>query len=160
MEQGKMKESLKVASEITNAREKSLAYREISKLLMDQGQKEESLRVASDINFGSERIEAFKDFGKGMNYKDASLLLKEIDLEENCLAFITGMSYRIQDSLDSTVNINPYLYHHSDNTVNLSNILFYKAKMACFFEKERNEEKLDMLSEVLDIKDWRRISAV
>ena len=84
--------------------------------------------------------------------------MKEIDLEENRLAFITGMSYRIQDSLDSTVNINPYLYHHSDKTVNVSNILFYKAKMACFFEKERSEEKLDMLAEVLDIKELREIS--
>ena len=50
-------------------------------------------------------------------------------------------------------------YNYSDYTQNLSNILFHQAKMACFFEEERNEEKLDMLSEVLDIKDWRRISA-
>ena len=38
-------------------------------------------------------------------------------------------------------------------------VLFYQANMACFFEKKRNEEKLDMLSKVLDIKDWSRISA-
>ena len=51
-----------------------------------------------------------------------------------------------------------YLYHHTKYPENFSNILFHQAKIACFFEEERNEEKLDILSEVLDIKDWRRIS--
>jgi len=69
------------------------------------------------------------------------------------------MSEKINEELEISTSVNPYLYNHSDQIQNLSNILFYQAKMACFFEEERNEEKLDMLSEVLDIKDWRRISA-
>ena len=56
--------------------------------------------------------------------------------------------------------MNPYLYLFSDQTKNLSNILFYQAKIACFFEKDHSEKKLDMLSEVLDFKDWRRISEI
>lgn len=38
-------------------------------------------------------------------------------------------------------------------------ILEYFARIECFFLSEGNDEKLDMLSEVLDIEDWRRISA-
>ena len=30
--------------------------------------------------------------------------------------------------------------------------------MACFFEKERDEEKLDLLAQVIDISEWRKIS--
>ncbi|WP_296636225.1 hypothetical protein [Polaribacter sp.] len=51
------------------------------------------------------------------------------------------------------------LYNYSEYTQYLFNILFHQAKIACFFEKDHSEKKLDMLSEVLDIKDWRRISA-
>ncbi len=60
--------------------------------------------------------------------------------------------------MDLQIDNNPFLYRFCKHTQCLSDILFYKAKMACFFEKESNEEKLDMLSEVLDIKDWRRLS--
>ncbi len=69
------------------------------------------------------------------------------------------MSEKINEELEISTSVNPYLYNHSKYTEYLSKILFYQAKIACFFEKERNEVKLDMLSEVLDIKDWRRISA-
>jgi hypothetical protein len=37
--------------------------------------------------------------------------------------------------------------------------LFYKAKMACFFEEEKDEQKLDLLSQVIDIDEWRKTSA-
>ena len=70
-----------------------------------------------------------------------------------------GHAHAVGKSNTINTDIAPYLYNHSDLTKTLSNILFYQAKMACFFEKERNEEKLDMLSEVLDIKEWRRMSA-
>ena len=73
--------------------------------------------------------------------------------------FIEGISKRIKLSNELNYDVNPYLHKYTDQIQNLSNILFYQAKMACFFEEKRNEEKLDMLSEVLDIKDWRRISA-
>ena len=35
--------------------------------------------------------------------------------------------------------------------------LFYKAKMACFFEENKNENKLDILEQVIDIKQWREV---
>jgi hypothetical protein len=69
------------------------------------------------------------------------------------------MSEKIYEQMDLSKAIYPYLYHHTKYPENFSNILFHQAKIACFFEEERNEEKLDILSEVLDIKDWRRISA-
>jgi hypothetical protein len=31
--------------------------------------------------------------------------------------------------------------------------------MACFFEDDKKEEKLDLLEQVIDIKEWRKISA-
>ena len=61
--------------------------------------------------------------------------------------------------MEASKSVTPYLYSYSKYTQYLHNILFHQAKMACFFEEERNEEKLDTLSEVLDIKDRRRISA-
>ena len=60
---------------------------------------------------------------------------------------------------DFSINDFNFLYLFSNYPINFYKYLSYQAKMACFFEEERNEEKLDMLSEVLDIKDWRRISA-
>ena len=82
-----------------------------------------------------------------------------IPSEDNQSAIIKGISEKIFEQMKLSEAINPYLYHHSKYTQYLHNILFHQAKMACFFEEERIEEKLDMLSEVLDIKDWRRISA-
>tara|TARA_B110001450_G_scaffold235570_1_gene240376 strand:- start:564 stop:4826 length:4263 start_codon:yes stop_codon:yes gene_type:complete len=54
---------------------------------------------------------------------------------------------------------NSFLFNLNKQSETQVHFLFHQAKMACFFEKQRNEEKLDMLSEVLDIKDWRRMSA-
>jgi hypothetical protein len=86
-------------------------------------------------------------------------MVSSIPSEENKNALINGMSQKINNEMKSSESVNPYLYIHSEHTQYLSNILFHQAKMACFFEKERNEEKLDILSEAIDIKDWRRISA-
>ena len=36
--------------------------------------------------------------------------------------------------------------------------LFHKAKMACFFEGKQDEKKLDLIEQVIDISDWRKIS--
>ena len=166
MEQGKkeesklaMQESLRLASKITDIDEKSWAFQAISMVLMKQRNKEEAIQIADNINQGSEKLKAFIDFGKIPTFKEAQNCLPMISLENNQGAFIKGMSEKIYEQMDLSEAIYPYLYHHSKYTENLSNILFHQAKMACFFEKKRNEEKLDMLSEVLDIKDWRRISA-
>ena len=126
---------------------------------MEQGEKEEAIQIADKIKQGSERLEAFIDFGKIHTIKEAQNCLPMISSENNQGAFIKGMSEKIYGQMDLSEGIYPYLYHHSKYTENFSNILFHQAKIACFFEEARNEEKLDILSEVIDIKDWRRISA-
>ena len=73
--------------------------------------------------------------------------------------FIKSISHKFKESKALNEDVFLFLYNFTYNLSSLPNILFYQAKMACFFEEKRNEEKLDMLSEVLDIKDWRRISA-
>ena len=119
----------------------------------------EAIQVAENINQGSELLKAFIDFGKIPTFKEAQNCLPMISSENNQGAVVKGMSEKIYKEMKLSEDIYPYLYHHSKYTENLSYILFHQAKMACFFEEERNEEKLDLLSEVLDIKDWRRISA-
>jgi len=47
----------------------------------------------------------------------------------------------------------------NQNPKDVFSYLFYKAKMACFFEVGKNDEKLKLLSQVIDINDWRNISA-
>ena len=56
-------------------------------------------------------------------------------------------------------NVSEFIYFikYNDQYKGLINLLFYKAKMACFFEKERDEERLDLLSEVINFKEWREI---
>ena len=166
MERGDKKESLKVASEITDDREKSKAFKALFKALMEYGDNEvaifaikESLRVAADIQIASNRLEAFCQFGKTLSFELAQNILQTIPSEENKNAVILGMSENINEQMVTSKAINPYLYNYSEITQNLSNTLYQQARIVCFFEKESNEEKLDMLSEVLDIKDWRRISA-
>ena len=53
-----------------------------------------------------------------------------------------------------------YIYFNkfSNEYKGLINLLFHKAKMACFFEDDKKEEKLDLLEQVIDIKEWREIS--
>jgi len=154
-----LKESFKIASNIADAEFKSGAYREISKILLEQGKMKESLRLKSEIKVSSERLDAFADYGITLSFEEAKNILSFIVLEENQSAVVKGISEKINNQMEHSNSVYPYLYNFLEHTQYLPNILFYQAKMACFFEKERNEEKLDMLSEVLDIKDWRRISA-
>ena len=154
-----IQKSHRVALDITDASEKSESYLEISKVLMEQGKIKEAIQVAVNIKEGSERLKVFLDFGKKLTFNESQNILPIIPTEENRSGVIKGMSENIYEKMELSEAIYPYLYHHSKYTENLSNILFHQAKIACFFEEERNEEKLDMLSEVLDIKDWRRISA-
>ncbi|MDA8874736.1 hypothetical protein N9H78_03590 [Winogradskyella sp.] len=50
------------------------------------------------------------------------------------------------------------LSNHEVQDLNESlSYLFYKAKMACFFEENKNENKLDILEQVIDIKQWREV---
>ncbi|MAW84258.1 MAG: hypothetical protein CL832_07645 [Crocinitomicaceae bacterium] len=159
MEIGEKEESLKLASQITDASLKSEVYSELSKILMEQGKKDKSLQIAEKIKIVSCRLDTYNYFGKTLPFEEAQNLISSIASEENIIEVIKVISENIYDQMEPSEDLNPYLYNYSYYTQNLSNILFHQAKMACFFEEERNEEKLDMLSEVLDIKDWRRISA-
>ena len=81
-----------------------------------------------DLSFNTTIYERCYELINGKNYKKK---------------FIEGISKKIKLSNELNYDVNPYLYKYNDQTQNLSNILFYQAKMACFFEENRNEEKLD-----------------
>ena len=51
-----------------------------------------------------------------------------------------------------------YLSNLFDYTSNLPDLLLYKAKIACFFEEKQDEKKLELIEQVIDISDWRKIS--
>ena len=159
MEQGQMEESLKVASQITHENKKSKAYSEISMILMDQGKKEESLRVVENISIGDLLLQTFYDFGKTLSFKESHNLQSTITSEKSKMSLIEGVSMAINSQLELSENVNPYLFNFSVYTQYLPNILFHLSKIACFFEKNHNQKKLNILSEVLDIEEWRRISA-
>jgi hypothetical protein len=110
-----------------------------------------------------ERAFLRNQFYLGIGISSSSIVSKKCYDLINCENYKNklneGIFKKIKLSDKLNYNVRPYLYCHSELTQNLTNILFYQAKMVCFFEKERNQEKLDMLSEVLDIKDWRRLSA-
>jgi len=153
-----VEENIRLCSVIEDDNDKSIAYGEISKMLMEHGKMKESLSLAAEIKHATKRLKVFTDFGKNLTFKEAKNIVYSISSQENKNAFIKGLSKKINNQMETSVAINPYLFNYSELTQNLANILFYQAKIACFFEKERNDEKLNMLSEVLDIKDWRRIS--
>ena len=62
-----------------------------------------------------------------------------------------------EDKFDNNSNYN-YIYNNLEDISILNNFLKHKLKLACFFEKDQEEEKLDLLSQVIDIDDWRKIS--
>jgi hypothetical protein len=116
-----------------------------------------------DLVENLERAFLRNQFYLGIGISSSSIVSKKCYDLINCENYKNklneGIFKKIKLSDKLNYNVRPYLYCHSELTQNLTNILFYQAKMVCFFEKERNQEKLDMLSEVLDIKDWRRLSA-
>lgn len=135
------------------------AYMQLSKLAMEQGNYIESLSFVTKISDGQCFRSSLEDLGQSINY---SLLLDSVDrianpIEKNLMIMGFSKSTMMSEGKDEIIMRFLHKYYSSTNV--LDNILFYKAKMTCFFEQERNEEKLDMLSEVLDIEDWRRISA-
>ena len=166
MLQKKNEESLNIVSKMIVDYSKTRAYADVSNILMSNGDKvgaiialEKSIQVANDINNGSERFRSFKKYGQTLSFEDAKNIQKSIYSEKDKIPIIKGMSEKINEKMELSDDVNPYLYNFSEHTHNLFNILTYLARAACFFEEERNEEKLDMLSEVLDINEWRRISA-
>ena len=54
-------------------------------------------------------------------------------------------------------NIEFQFLSKNQNPNDVFSYLFYKAKMAYFFEEEQDEEILDLVSEVIDISKWRQL---
>ena len=54
-------------------------------------------------------------------------------------------------------NIEFHFLSKNQNPHESLSYLFYKAKMACFFEEHKNDNKLDLLEQVIDIKQWREV---
>lgn len=163
MEWGEKMKALRIISEIPddtgNISYKSIAYASIAKILLEQDKKEESLDVYSMISSGSSKIQCLLELGRMSNYFSLrDEFIPEIQEWEKKL-LIQGYSEKFLEGNKEIPEVIYYLHDYSQLTSTLSNILFYKAKRACYFEEVRNEEKLDMLGEVLDIQDWRRISS-
>ena len=70
-----------------------------------------------------------------------------------------------KDLYNSSIKISnlnsEYIYFNkfSNEYKGLLNLLFLKGKMACFFDEDKKEEKLNLIEQVIDIKEWREISA-
>ena len=157
--QSAMKDAVRLIAEIPDDYKKSRMRQAISKIMIEQGDLEKAFSLISKIDYGSVRLQCLKEIGGFYQFQKFENLLKFFsqDAEKNML--LHGFSEKFLESNEEMPEVLYYLHDYSRLTSTLSNILFYKAKRACFFEEERNEEKLDMLSEVLDIEDWRRISA-
>ena len=131
----------------------------MSEAYLKSGQINQAFITTNLINRVSIINNAFYLMGYNIEFYEAHKLYPKIDLDNCKNTLVKGMSENINEQIEPSKAVTPYLYNYPDYTQNLSNILFHKAKIACFFEEERNEEKLDLLNEVLDIKEWRRISA-
>ena len=87
-------------------------------------------------------------------------------LEENELEF-NGAVYKdlkdrkiMESNFDYSFTKNNIEFHFlskNQNPHESLSYLFYKAKMACFFEEHKNDNKLDLLEQVIDIKQWREV---
>ena len=100
--------------------------------------------------------------------KYEKVVYENIDLKENEIEF-NGAVYK--DSKYREIMESNFDYSFSKNNIEFQflsknqnphesfSYLFHKAKMACFFEDDKKEEKLDLLEQVIDIKEWREISA-
>ena len=67
---------------------------------------------------------------------------------------------KLNDVFEKTFNNNndyKFLIKNIKAVTSYKTFLFHKAKMACFFEEEKDEEKLDLISEVIDISKWREL---
>lgn len=153
---GDIKGALKIRTKIKNDRYQCNFYKKTSKVLLENGFFQNGIDFTTKIKNG--RNAFLKSLGVIIDSTDLNLITSKINSEYDKNIIIDSVSKKIMEDYGSP-DINQFTYNFHQNTQSLSNILYYQAKIACFFEEERNEEKLDMLSEVLDIKDWRRISA-
>jgi hypothetical protein len=52
-----------------------------------------------------------------------------------------------------------FVIKNANNIKKINSFLYHKSKMVCFFEKEVDEDKLNLLSQVIDVDEWKKISA-
>ena len=153
---GDIKGALKISTKIKIDRYQCDFYKKTSKVLLENGFLQYGMDFTTKIKNG--RNTFLKSLGVIIDSRDLNLITSKINSEYDKNIIIDSVSKKIMENYGSP-DINQFIYNFHQNTQSLSNILYYQAKMACFFEKDRSEKKLDMLSEVLDIKDWMRISA-
>ena len=156
----KIEEKIYWLLERLNEADRNEAYSNLCKMFFKCGELEGLFSVLSKISKANIRRECYSHFGA---FAKSHRELKEISnfvidrwALNSMLWSYTNNHKRVSVG---TFEFYSYLHDYSSFLDGLINVLFYKSKMACFFEEERNEEKLDILSEVLDIEDWRRISA-
>ena len=70
---------------------------------------------------------------------------------------ISGVSESYIENFESNKNVMPYLFRFSKYTDFLPNILIHFSKVYSFNKNVENEDKLEILSEVIDLKPLREI---
>jgi len=115
---------------------------------------------------GFNRDEVKNKFKNKTFNKYEKKILDSNNLEKNEFEF-NGAVYK--DFTDKKIMESNFDYSFSKNNIEFHflskkqnpheslSYLFYKAKMACFFEENKNENKLDILEQVIDIKQWREV---
>lgn len=139
--------------------QKEKAFFEIIETLIDWNDNLLAMRLIEYISSNSLKLRIYSRLIHCNEYTSVLNVLESVNKSFDVRNLLNSYSRLISSSLDKAIDIRPFLQNHADFTKGLKDILFYQAKIACFFEEDRNEEKLDILSEVLDIEDWRRISA-
>jgi hypothetical protein len=137
----------------------SQIYQEYAKEMIEQGDVESVFRLSPRIKSISVKMDFLSFLGAKLDYDVISMLLKSFSSPQDESALLSGYTMKVARSPSTISGLFSYLVNHTESGIYLISILKYKARIECFFEQERNEEKLDMLSEVLDIEDWRRISS-
>ena len=93
-------------------------------------------------------------FNKFISFKDILKFSKFFKSNNLVEAISKNFNDRITEPYEEFMYLSN-LYNYTDN---LQDILLYKAKMECFFEEKKNENKLDLIEQVIDIKEWRELS--
>ena len=143
-----------------------------AKLILENHIENKSIRSGLLFNVIEKLLELNKIneafiFAKNNNLKNYSCFTKFLSFEDVLNFSKLFKNDNLVEAISKDFNLRStnyneeymYLSHLNDYTSNLPDLLLYKAKMACFFETKRDEEKLNLLSQVLDIEDWRNISA-
>lgn len=156
----KIVDKMDVLLDRLNNEDKDEAFLKLTKMFFRCGEIEQLFSVLTKISKATLRRESYAHIGALVvdhrTLKGLSNFMEDRWALNSMLLAHTDNHRRLSVG---TFNLNSYLHDYSSFREGLTNVLFYQAKMACFFEEVRNEEKLDMLGEVLDIEDWRRVSA-